>query len=98
MPHHPSILLCTLGCLATLHASEHHGQVQFGGLPIPGVTITATQADKKHVALTDLQGAYSFPDLSDGTWSFQIEMLCFETIHRDITISPTTSSPVWELK
>ena len=28
-------------------ASEYHGQVTFGGLPVPGATITATQGDQK---------------------------------------------------
>src|SRR6266478_467116 len=99
MPHHPTIRTLTCLTLAlTLTASEHHGQVQYGGLPIPGVTITATQGDKKLVALTDPQGTYSFPDLADGVWSFQIEMLCFSTIHQDVTIAPATLSPVWELK
>jgi hypothetical protein len=102
MPRYLRILRhCTFTSLTlalTLTASEHHGQVQYGGLPIPGVTITATQADKKLVALTDPQGVYSFPDLPDGTWSFQIEMLCFSTIHQDVTITPTAPNPVWELK
>ena len=26
-------------------ASEHHGQVTFGGVPVPGAVITATQGD-----------------------------------------------------
>src|ERR1700682_3447146 len=99
MPHSPIIRALSSVTLAwTLAASPHHGQVQYGGLPAPGVTVTATQADKKFVALTDMQGTYSFPDLPDGTWSFQIEMLCFSTIHQDITIAPTAPSPVWELK
>ncbi len=62
---------------AVLAASEHHGQVKFGGLPIPGVTVTATQGDKKLVTVSDSQGMYSFPDLPEGAWTFEIEMLCF---------------------
>ena len=35
-------------CLAVtgLLASEHHGVVKSGGLPIPGATVTATQGEK----------------------------------------------------
>ena len=48
-----------------LLASEHHGTVRSGGLPIPGATVTAIQADKKVVTTTDEQGAYLFPNLAD---------------------------------
>ena len=58
-------------------ASEYHGQVTFNDLPIPGVTVTATQGSKKVSTVTDIQGAYSFPDLADGNWSIQLEMLGF---------------------
>jgi len=50
-------------------ASEHHGQVTFGGVPVPGAVITATQGDKKMTAITNDVGVYVFPDLPDGTWS-----------------------------
>ena len=75
-----SILLAVLG----LQAAEHHGHVKFGGLPVPGATVTATQGDKKFVAVTDQQGDYSFPDLPDGTWTIQVEMLCFSTVKQDV--------------
>ena len=55
---------CTL-----LPASEHHGIVKFGGLAVPGATVTATQGDKKLAAVTDPQGIYSFADLPDGVWN-----------------------------
>ena len=43
--------------------SEYHGVVTFGGLPLPGATITATQAGKQFVTSSDLQGLFSFPRL-----------------------------------
>ncbi len=78
-----------IACLAAfgLAASEHHGQVDFGGLPVPGATVTATQGDKKFVAITDQQGFYSFPDLPDGTWTIEVEMLGFSTIKQDVAIA-----------
>lgn len=87
-------LATTLG----LFASEHHGQVKFGALPMPGVSITATMGDQKHVAVTDQQGFYEFPDLPDGVWKFQIEMLCFETITQEVGVAPNAPGAVWELK
>ena len=83
---------------AVLAASEHHGQVKFGGLPIPGVTVTAMQGDKKLVTVSDSQGMYSFPDLPEGAWSFEIEMLCFLPIKQDVTIGAEAAIPDWELK
>src|SRR5580693_4883407 len=71
---------------SVLAASEHHGEVKFGGLPIPGATVTAMQGDKKLVTISDSQGMYSFPDLPEGAWSFEIEMLCFVPIKQDVTI------------
>jgi hypothetical protein len=83
---------------AVLAASEHHGQVKFGGLPIPGVTVTASQGDKKLVTVSDGQGMYSFPDLPDGAWNFEIEMLCFVPIKQEVTIGSEAAIPDWELK
>ena len=81
-----------------LAAAEHHGQVNFNGLPVPGATVTATEGEKKLVAVTDQQGAYSFADLADGVWSIQVEMLCFATVKQEVAVAPDAPSPVWELK
>lgn len=89
-----------IACVAAtgLLAEEHHGQVLFAGLPVPGVTITATQDGKRLVAVTDAKGIYTFKDLPDGTWKFQVQMQCFETITRDVVVAPGAPDAVWELK
>src|ERR1700722_3278869 len=92
---------CVLACLAAPRraaASEYHGQVTFGGLTVPGATITATQGDRKSVAISDLQGNYSFADLADGTWKIEIEMQCFSTIDQTVTVAPNLPPAKWELK
>ena len=75
-------------------ASEYRGQVTFGGLPVPGttVTVTATQGGKKVVAITDDQGRYYFPDLADGTWTIEIAMTGFAPIKQDVAVTPTGPS------
>src|ERR1041384_1975324 len=83
---------------ATMAASEHRGQVHSGGLPVPGATVTATQGDRKVLAITDAKGVYTFADLSDGTWRFQVEMLCFATIDREVVIGPGAEEAIWDLK
>ena len=86
-----------------LLATEYHGVVRFGGLPLPGATLTATQADKtqgdkKFVASTGLDGTYSFPNLPDGDWNIQVEMLLFTTVKKDITIGPGIPTAEWEME
>jgi len=87
-------------CIAVtgLVASEQHGVVKSGGLPIPGATVTAIQGDKKIVTTTDEQGTYSFPDLADGVWTIQVEMLGFDKLSREVGIDAQAPSPQWELK
>jgi len=90
----------TVACLAvfSLAAAEHRGQVKFGGLPIPGVSITVSQGDKKFSAVTDEQGAYGFPDLADGIWTIQVEMLCFSPIKQEVAVTAGAPVAEWELK
>jgi trimeric autotransporter adhesin len=89
-----------LACLAAfpLAAAEHHGVVKFGGLPLPGATVTLSQGDKKLTAVTDGAGIYSFADVPGGTWSLQVEMLCFAPIKQEVAIAPGAPSPEWEMK
>jgi hypothetical protein len=82
----------------SLLASEHRGVVKFGGLPMPGATVTATQGDRRLTAVTDEQGAYSFASLTDGTWSIQVEMLCFEPIRLEVAVAPNAPDAEWDLK
>src|SRR5450432_3021712 len=80
--------------------SEYHGQVTFGGLPVPGstVTVTATQGDKKVVAISDDQGVFSFADLADGTWKLTIEMTGFAPLKQDIAVAANAPAGTFELK
>src|SRR5580693_7832613 len=92
------LLTIALLFLCALTAAEHKGKVQFGGLPVPGVTVTATQGDRTLTAITDQQGDYSFADLPDGVWNFQVEMLGFAPVKQDVTIAAGAGAPEWELK
>src|SRR5438034_6698276 len=91
------ILIAVFECCA-FAASEHHGQITMGGVPIPGVTVTAARGEKKLVAVTDPQGAYSFPDLQDGAWTIEVEMLGFAPAMKEIIIMPDAPTLEWELK
>ncbi len=91
---------CALFLLAAslLAAAEHHGAVTFGGVPVPGATVTATQADQKLTVITDPQGAYSFRELRDGPWTLQVEMAGFAPLTQVVAIAPGSTPSVWELK
>ncbi len=87
-------------CLAVtgLMASEHHGTVTASGLPVPGATVTATNADKKVTTTTDENGVYSFPELADGVWNISIEMLGFVKATKDVGVASDAPAPDWTLK
>jgi len=79
-------------------ASAYHGQVTFGGLALPGATVTATQGDKTISVTTDEGGVFRFDDLSDGQWKIEVKMLCFETIKADVTVAAEMTPAKWEMK
>ncbi len=94
------LLLCSLAWMGTPRfaaASPYSGQVTFGGLPVPGATITATQGDKKLAITSDESGRYRFDDLPDGQWKIEVTLQCFASIHADVTIAPQTTPGKWEL-
>jgi len=84
----------TIVLIIVLVLSGHQGQVMLAGVPVPGATITATQGQKTFVAVTDPAGAYSFPDLADGPFTIQVEMLGFAPVKQEVT-TPTAQ---FELK
>jgi hypothetical protein len=95
------VFLLTMGQHATLLASDYFGQVTFNGLPVPGATVTATQADpstslgasKKTSATSNADGIYHLADLADGLWALTIELFGFATITREITVPATEEPP-----
>jgi hypothetical protein len=90
-------LLCL--CASTVAAaSDYYGQITFGGLPVPGATITATQGTKTFTVTSDEGGVYRFADLTDGTWKIQISLQCFATLDPEVTIAPNTPPGKWEMK
>src|SRR5258708_800342 len=90
--------LLVLASCGLLSAAEHRGLVKFGGLPVPGATVIATQGEKSVTAVTDPQGAYTFKELADGNWTIKVEMLCFAPMEREVVVAPNAPSPERELK
>lgn len=95
------IVVCFGACLMVSRiamASEYHGRVTFGGLPVPGATVTATQGSQKIVVVSDQQGLYSFADLADGAWKIEVEMQCFSPMEQTVTVASNMPAGTWELK
>ena len=91
-------LLAAWLAVAGLMASEHHGFVKSGGLPVPGATVTATKGDERHVTTTDEDGKYAFADLKDGVWKIEVDMLGFAKISNEVGIAFDSPAPQWDLK
>jgi trimeric autotransporter adhesin len=93
-------LLILLGVMAFARlaaAADYRGQVTFGGLPLPGATVTVTQGTKKLAVSTDQGGLYTLAGLDDGPARLEIQMQCFSTLEADITLGPSTPAGKWEL-
>ncbi len=90
-------LLAAWIAVSGLIAAEHHGTVKFGGLPVPGASVTVTKGDKKLVTTSDENGRYAFADLSDGTWKLDIEMLGFAKLSKEIGIAFDAPAAEWTL-
>jgi hypothetical protein len=78
-------------------AAEYSGQVTFGGLPVPGVTVSASSGERRLVTVTDEQGLFTLADVEDGVWTIRVEMLAFETITRDVTVASGSPPSSWTL-
>src|SRR5664279_3298521 len=95
---HLGRVLAVWSSVAGLMAAEHHGTVKFGGLPVPGASVTAIQGDKKLLTTTDENGRYSFADLSDGAWTIEVEMLGFARLSNEVGVAFDAPAPEWNLK
>lgn len=91
-------MLVLMAASSAAMASEYRGLVTSGGLPVPGATVTVAQGSKKIVAVTDLQGFYSFPTLVDGPAMVDIEMTGYAQVKQTVTITPNIAPGKWELQ
>ena len=86
-----------LAVSALAAASPFRGVVTFGGLPLPGATVTAAQGTKTETAVSDANGGFEFDDLADGKWTIDIQMQCFAPVHAEVTVAPNLPAATYEL-
>jgi hypothetical protein len=91
-------IVIALVAMLPLIGAEYHGTVKFNNLPMPGTIVTATQGDKKLSAVTAENGAFSFSDLSDGTWILEVEAAVFQPIKQDVVSGGGLPSPAFDMK
>lgn len=94
-----TVVFCCALLLAGLRmrAEEHRGVARFGGLALPGATVIAVQGDRKLATVTDADGVYVFRELAGGSWTVRVEMLCFESLERQITVTADAPPAEWDL-
>src|SRR5580658_9989307 len=95
--HLTRLVLSILLSAALLTAAEYRGLATFSGLPLPGVTVTATLGDKTLTAVSDQQGVYSFAELSEGIWSITAEKLGFTAIKKEVAVG-SLPAPTFEMQ
>src|SRR5262245_18310530 len=96
---HLITLVAILSVIGSTRAvAEHRGTVRFGEVPIPGAVVRATQGDKTLRTVTDPDGTYSFPEISDGTWTIEVETPGFESIRQDVVMASGSEAAKWNLK
>src|SRR5437870_9478585 len=83
-----------LALSVALLLTAQRGQVVFNSVPVPGAAVTATQGQKTFATITDLQGFYVFPELSEGSFTIRVEMSGFATIQQEVN----STNAVFELK
>ena len=92
------VALACLGAAGAARATEYHGRVLIGGVPIPGAVVTVTQGTQHLSTTTDSQGLYEFADLANGAWKIEIEMRGFAKLDGDVTVAANGPQGEWELK
>lgn len=90
-------LLLAVCSVALLCGAEHKGQVLFGGLPLPGATVTASRDGRQISSVSDQMGNYLFPELADGAWKVKVEMLCFQPSELEVVVAAAAPASAWEL-
>jgi len=85
-------------CLILYGAPGHEGQVRFGETPVPGAAVVAKQGAATAHAVTDLEGHYALPSVSQGTWTIRVSAPGFEAMEREVAIAPDAAPSRWDMK
>ena len=73
-----------------------HGTVKAGNIPLPGVSIVATNTltGKRYATVTDINGNYSMTIPANGRYVLKTELAAFGPETKVALLKPTTATPV----
>ena len=91
------VCVCLVLAAQALWAAEYHGRVQYGGVAVPGATVTLTQGATELTTVTDSQGLYEFPKIAEGEWKISIDLRGFAPVHGSVTIGASNEQSEWTL-
>jgi trimeric autotransporter adhesin len=80
------LILLTLVCAAMRAQS---GTVKFGGQPVPGATVVASQGERRVLTTTDDAGRYEFTNLAPGAYTIEVQMFGFQRMRKQAQIAAT---------
>src|SRR5580704_16413874 len=81
--------VCFLVLLLPTVVRAQSGVVKAEGLPIPGVTVKATQGERILLTVTDDTGAFHIDKMSEGTWIVEADMFGFDHVRKEVQVGPT---------
>lgn len=91
------LAVALLWCACAL-ASVLRGKVFYAGRELAGVQVMARSGDRSEYVISDSSGQFQFADLADGRWTIEAKMLCFESLHADVDVTPETAPLQLEMK
>ena len=78
-------------------AADHYGRVSFGGVPVPGASVTAIEGEQHQETVTDQEGVFRSPRLPTAV-AVRVEMIGFAPLSQEIAIAAGAPNSTWELK
>jgi len=77
--------------------STIQGVVKAGGVPLPGVAVTAVSGDsKKYATTTDINGAFRM-DVPAGTYQVRTQLMGFATLNKQVVATPADAMVAQQL-
>src|ERR1700678_209637 len=81
---------------ATIAGGQVHGTVKAGNIPLPGVSIVATNTltGQRYATITDINGNYSMTIPTSGRYVLKTELAAFAAETKAVLLKPTGTTPL----
>ena len=81
---------------ATIAGGQVHGTVKAGNIPLPGVSIVATNTltGQRYATITDINGNYSMTIPTSGRYVLKTELAAFAPETKSVLLKPTGTTPL----